>query len=194
MIAGLPAKSCPEGYVMVPASNINGLGNPSARSGHPDWWLNTSKDFCVMKYPAKNVGGLAKSVPEELPWVKIPRGLTEADAGSALKACKDIGVGYRLFSITQWQTVARNAENVASNWSGGAVGKGVLNRGHSDMSPLSVLANSADDADGYFGTGNTGFNSASWSGLGASPASGTEQKRTHILSNGNGVWDFSGNV
>lgn len=205
MIAGLPAKSCPEGYVMVPASNISGLGNPSAKAGHPDWWLDTSKDFCVMKYPAKNVGGVAKSVPEQLPWVKIPRGITEADAGSALKACKDIGVSYRLISNTQWQAVARNAENVASNWSGGAVGSGRLAMGHSDIAPFQALANSTDTSP-YFGTENNAdltvapycskppFDIRPECKGGPIFGSNAGQRRTNRLSNGEVVWDFGGNV
>jgi len=140
-----------------------------------------------MKYPAKNVSSLATSVAAGTPWVEISR-------DTALTTCSSLGTGFGLISNTQWQVVARNAENVASNWSGGAVGTGVLNRGHSDNSPASALANTADDTDGYFGTGNTGFTSAAWSGLGATPAAGAEQKRTYNLSNGKVVWDFGGNV
>jgi len=140
-----------------------------------------------MKYPAKNVSSVAKSVPSGTPWVNISR-------DTALTTCSSLGTGFGLISNTQWQVVARNAENVGSNWSGGAVGTGVLNRGHSDNSPASALANTADDTDGYFGTGNTGFTSAAWSGLGATPAAGSEQKRTYILSNGKVVWDLGGNV
>ncbi len=179
--------SCPSGYVGVPGNSTAGLGSPLATIGNATGSLDPSRAFCVMKYPAKNVSSVATSVAAGTPWVNISR-------DTALTTCSSLGTGFGLISNTQWQVVARNAENVASNWSGGAVGTGVLNRGHSDNSLASALANSADDTDGYFGTGNTGFTSAAWSGLGATPAAGAEQKRTYILSNGKVVWDFGGNV
>jgi formylglycine-generating enzyme required for sulfatase activity len=179
--------SCPSGYVGVPGNSTAGLGSPLATINNATGSLDPSRAFCVMKYPAKNVGSVATSVPSGTPWVSITR-------DTAATTCSSLGTGFGLISNTQWQVVARNAENVASNWSGGAVGTGVLNRGHSDTSPNNPLANTADDTDGYFGTGNTGFTSQAWSGLGATPAAGAEQKRTYILSNGKVVWDFGGNV
>ena len=178
--------SCPSGYVGVPGNSTVGLGSPLATIGNATGSLDPSRAFCVMKYPAKNVSSVATSVAYGTPWVNIKRDTARA-------TCSSLGTGFGLISNTQWQVVARNAENVASNWSGGAMGTGVLNRGHSDGSNT-VLANTADDTDGYFGTGNAGFTSAAWSGLGARPANGAEQKRTYILSNGKVVWDFGGNV
>ncbi|MFZ9519995.1 MAG: hypothetical protein ACO3A4_05905 [Silvanigrellaceae bacterium] len=175
---------CPVGYVGVPASGIDGLGNASAAKGNANWWLDVDKDFCVMKYPAKdnNAKAYATSTSSGLPWGMITRGANEATFGSAFKACKDAPGGtHRLISNTQWQTVARNVENVAANWSGGTVGSGFMARGHTDTSPSSKLDNSADDSDGYYGTGN-------------SPTSGWEHRRTLFLSNGEVVWDFSGNI
>jgi formylglycine-generating enzyme required for sulfatase activity len=170
--------------VGVPGSGISGLGNASASDGNASWWLDTSKDFCVMKYPAKNNGSdVAVSTTAGEPWASITR-------DSSLTTCAAVGSNYRLISNTQWQTVARNAESVAANWSGNAVGSGKMARGHTDNSPANALANSTDD-DPYFGTGNSG---AAWNTLGATPARGTEQKRTQTLSNGEVVWDFAGNV
>jgi hypothetical protein len=190
--------TCPAGYVGVPAGGVAGLGNisasanDSAANSNANWWLDVNRDFCVMKYPAKNNGSnVAVSTTEGTPWVSIPRGTDETTAGGALKACKDAGSNYRLISNTQWQTVARNAESVAANWSGNAVGSGVMARGHTDQSPWNALANSTDDNAPYFGTENSG---AAWNTLGATPAAGTEQKRTQTLSNGEVVWDFAGNV
>jgi hypothetical protein len=175
--------SCPSGYVGVPGNPINGLGNTSATIGNGNKQLDPSRAFCVMKYPAKNNNSstIATSTATGNPWVTIQRGTDATTASSAMKACADNGSGFALISNTQWQVVARNAESVASNWSGSAVGTGVLNRGHSDNSPANALANSTNDTNGYFGTGN-------------SPAAGAEQKRTHTLSNGVVVWDFAGNV
>lgn len=183
------AFTCPAGYVGVPGSGIAGIGNANAAASHGSWWLDVSRDFCVMKYPAKknhpSSPNYAVSEVNELPWVSIARGTDHTTAGSAFKMCNDIPGGtYRLISNTQWQTVARNAEGVASNWSGSVVGTGVMARGHTDNNPASALANAAD-SDAYFGTGNS--NTEGWGG-------GREQRRTKTLSNGEVVWDFGGNV
>ncbi len=177
--------SCPSGYVGVPGNATAGLGNANATIGNATASLDPSRAFCVMKYPAKNVSSTATSVAAGTPWVSIDRDV-------AATTCSNLGTGFGLISNTQWQVVARNAESVNSNWSGGAVGSGVLNRGHSDNSPASTLANSTDDTDGYYLTGNS--SATPWNALGASPAAGTEQKRTHNLSNGIVVWDLAGSV
>lgn len=183
------AFTCPAGYVGVPRSSIGGLGNASAITNHANWWLDVSRDFCVMKYPAKKnnptTPTYAVSEIDGLPWVSIARGTDHTTAGSAFKMCNDISGGnYRLISNTQWQTVARNAESVGANWSGGAAGTGSMARGHTDNSPGSALTNAADNAS-YYDTGNSSANAV---------GSGWEQSRTQTLSNGEVVWDFGGNV
>lgn len=170
----------------------------------------------VASFDAK-IKFLPESRPAGTPWLRI-------DRNNALEACRaqqmqyfgtlpdtTTGNGFQLISNTQWQVMARNAEAVPSNWSNNEVGSGVLNIGHSDFTisateammrrcigctapnigQLSV-AHSISDANSYFGTGNTA--GAAWHMLGVSPGAGTEQKRTHILSNGAVVWDISGNV
>jgi formylglycine-generating enzyme required for sulfatase activity len=132
----------------------------------------------VMKYPAKNVSNVATSVPSNPPWVMVTN-------SSAATQCSNLGSQFRLISNTQWQVVARNAESVGSNWSGGAVGVGSLPQGHIDNAPASLLDNSSMDSDPYYGTNNN-----AGQGVGA----GWEQRRTNRLSNGSVVWDFSGNV
>jgi hypothetical protein len=178
---------CPVGYVGVPGSGVPGLGNANASKGNADWWLDVEKDFCVMKYPAKNnnASNYASSTMSGLPWTSIARGVDENEIGSAFQACRDVPNGtFRLMSNSQWQTIARNAEGVVANWSGGAVGIGVMVKGHTDQVPFGRLSNSADN-DPYFGTSNSASESA---------GSGWEQRRTHALSNGEIVWDMGGNV
>jgi hypothetical protein len=80
-------------------------------------------------------------------------------------------------------TMARNLEGQLSNWTTGtaastAIGTGGLYRGHSDWNPSDFLGASTDN-DPYNSTGNSGFSA---------------EKRTHFLSNGEVVWDLSGNV
>lgn len=66
-------------------------------------------------------------------------------ANSMLQSC----TGYSLITNAQWQTIARNIEQVSANWSGGSVGAGSLNRGHSDSAPNNALAASTDDDPCY---------------------------------------------
>lgn len=98
--------------------------------------------------------------------------------------CTTVAVGgttAHLITNNEWMTIARNAEQRSQNWTTGTVGSGSLFRGHTDNSPASALVASANDADGYLGTGNS---------AGSSP----EQKRTIALSNNAIIWDFPGNV
>ena len=154
--------SCPEGYIPVP-------GNPE---------FNT-EDFCVAKYEMKkvNIGGqdVAVSQAAGTPWVSINRNDTRAK-------CAALGTGYSLITNDQWQTIARNIEQVAENWENGTIGS-VLNRGHSDGDPYNALAASTDDNQACSGT-NQSCTGTSWN----------LQKRTHKLSNGEVIWDFAGNV
>ncbi|QQS17431.1 collagen-like protein [Candidatus Saccharibacteria bacterium] len=145
----------PEGYILVP-------GNP----------LFGTSDFLVMKYQAKNDGlGNPVSTASGMPWVSISQ-------TTALAAAANISPKHHLITEMEWLTLAHNIASVASNWSGNAVGSGYLYRGHSDNNPANALEASANDADGYYGTGNT---------------SG-DQRRTLTLTNGEVIWDLSGNV
>jgi len=82
--------------------------------------------FCVMKYEAKNVNGVATSRPEGTPWVNINRDLARA-------ACEALGTDYTLITNAQWQATAREIEAVRENWSGEpSLASSSLNRGHSN--------------------------------------------------------------
>lgn len=133
--------------------------------------------FCVAKYEMKDDGyGTAVSTAAGLPWVMI-------DRPTARGQCQALGSGYDMISNDQWQTIARNIASVASNWSTGIVSSGELNRGNSDNDPGIALAAVMDDNDPCNGTNDT-CTASTWNG----------QRRTHVLSNGNTIWDFSGNV
>lgn len=185
---GYAAIQCPNGYALVP-------GNSALRSA----------EFCVMKYGAKawddkNKNGqidageirasgcdgtgkycdgghdnwgsshIPVSVPQGIPWRKISR-------DSAIERCQSLnsfaktqpGMKYDLISNREWQTVARNIEKQAGNWSGGKVGAGCLNQG------------------------NTGYNSqCSYASDG--PERGGDKRSSHVLSNGEEIYHFSGNL
>jgi prepilin-type N-terminal cleavage/methylation domain-containing protein len=155
VVQGLKEISCEEGYVGVPGNT-----------------MYHASDFCVMKYEAKDVSGVATSQADNTPWVSI----SPVNAKSECEA-----VDANLITNPQWMTIARNIEAQDENWTDGTVGSGQLFRGSTngtwDPPDPGPLAASTDD-DGYYGTGDT-------SGV---------QKRTHILSNGEVIWDFSGNV
>ena len=180
--------SCPTGYIKIPGNS-----------------LYQTKDFCVMKYEAKAVDISDPTVGLTTP-VTTFDGVTRntidniaiATTGANGRAVASVASGYPIANIDQptaaqyctdagaslinnreWLTIARNIEGQGANWTGGTVGSGGLWRGHSDRSPDNPLEASTDDNDGYFGTGNT---------------SPSIERRTHTLSNGETIWDLSGNV
>ncbi|MEO6110032.1 MAG: prepilin-type N-terminal cleavage/methylation domain-containing protein [Candidatus Saccharimonadales bacterium] len=146
--------SCPTNYIVVPGSSLYG-----------------TQAFCVMKYEAKNVGGIATSQATGTPWVSV----TQSDVTTASSAACS---GCHLITEAEWLTITQNIFNVSSNWSSGIVGSGYIYSGHNDNSPTTAIVADVSDANGYANTGNV---------------SGT-QRRTLTLSNGNVIWDLIGNV
>jgi hypothetical protein len=157
--------NCPTNYVLVPGNSALG-----------------TTDFCVMKYEAKNVNGVATSQASANPWVGIKRGANSTTADGAWKACKSLGPNYDLISNSQWQTIARNIESVASNWSNNSSSDAnFINRGvdgaisaastDNDPCPGGTAANCSDNTHADF-----------------------DKKRTHSLSNNQIIWDISSNV
>ena len=129
-------------------------------------------DFCTMKYNAKNVNGVATSQAANTPWVSISQTTAISTSSAACAGC-------HLLTEPEYLTIAQNVLGVASNWSGGAVGSGFIYSGHNDNVPANALAADPSDANGYAGTGNS---------------SPSNQRRTLTLSNGEVIWDLSGNV
>ena len=130
-----------------------------------------TRDFYVQKYEAKNVTSVPTSNAADFPWVSI----SQTDAK---RYCTALGAGYHLLTMEEAQTISRNIENVGGNWVNGTVGSGGLWRGHTDNAPANSLAADVDSSS-YTGTGNT-YPSI--------------EKRTHQLSSGETIWDWSGNV
>lgn len=136
--------------------------------GNTDYEAN---DFCAAKYEMKDVAGVATSQVNLAPSVSINK-------AAAVTECSNLGANYKLISNAQWQTIARNIELVSSNWENGVIGQGLLNTGHSDNNPSSICDASIENVTSDCSTLDTDF----------------KQKRTHTLSNGEVIWDFSGNV
>ena len=176
----------PNGWIKVPGDS---------RFGTSDFWvmkyeakcadasgnLLTSPDGGNQTYPnSTNPCNSANnkyiaSAPTGYSLTKIAQGSTGTD-NDAIEYCQSIGS--HLITNNEWQTVAWNVQNNAINWTGGSIGSGQLYSGHNDNVPAYAVQASIDDADGYINT---------------SDSSGT-QKRTLILSNGQTIWDLSGNV
>ena len=146
--------ACATGYLVVPGNSKFG-----------------TSDFCVMKYEAKNSGGVATSMASNTPWVSINQPNAIARSSEACSGCK-------LITEAEWLTIAHNIVSVPSNWSSGNVGTGYVYVGHSDNAPANALGANSNDANGYVGTNNTSGN----------------QRRTLTLTNGEIIWDFAGNV
>jgi len=102
------AISCPANYIVVPGNSTYG-----------------TNDFCVMKYGAKNVGGVATSQAASTPWVSISQTTAITTAAAACTGCHLITEG-------EFLTIAQNVLTVPSNWSNGTVGSGYIPRGNSD--------------------------------------------------------------
>lgn len=134
------------------------------------------RDFCVMKYDASmDRTGPAPRALSAMAAAEV--NITRAQAAAACQANNSAtGSGFHLITNAEWQTMARNIEATDANWSGGHVGQGRLSRGNSNST--AKAAPSTDDQP-YSGTG---FNN---DGI---------HKRTHVLSNGEVVWDMAGSV
>ncbi|MFK7827158.1 MAG: SUMF1/EgtB/PvdO family nonheme iron enzyme [Oligoflexales bacterium] len=167
--------------------SIGAAGSWVSVPGNPNYGTN---DFCVMKYEAKcsiedgqncSQGMIPEnptSIAENRPWVIISQ-------EEAQRECASLGQGYDLTSNTEWMTIATNIANVSSNWSGGVVGNGQLIRGHSDTSPGTACAASSSTAMNVVENDCTNQ---------PSERDDFIEQRTHTLSNGAIIWDFSGNA
>ena len=138
----------------------------------------TTYSFCVSKYEMKNDGSdQAVSQATEDPYTGVSR-------DDAVAKCTGMGSGYDLLTNDGWQSMARHIELVSDNWGGGNVGSSEgLSQGHAYGVPNEFLAASPDDNKGCYETGST-CDGHTWN----------QQRRTHTLSNGEVIWDVSGNA
>lgn len=177
---------CPTGYVPIPGD---------ARYG-------TAGGFCVMKYEAKCAEtadpstGLTSPDTGYQSYANNTTACTSANSKQVVSTasgypiayisqtdaktyCSNLGIGYHLITNNEWMTIARNIEKRGENWTSGTVGTNGLYRGHSDNTPAMSLAANSDDSEGYEGTEDS---------------SPSQEKRTFTLSNGEVIWDLSGNI
>ena len=181
---------CPDGFIPVPGNHLYGT-------------VYSKGGFCVAKYEMKmdyngdGIGDLVSAYPDcntdKLAYntwsylncssgtvVSTPEGspIAKLTQPQAKTACESLGDNYHLITNDEWMTLARNIEMVPENWSSGEIGSGYIYSGHNDKDPAGALEASINDTDSYSGTNNTTGN----------------QKRTLTLTNGQIIWDLSGNV
>jgi formylglycine-generating enzyme required for sulfatase activity len=148
-------------YQMKASKTINGRGLnvsdfPGMTSTYNTWYYDEDPNVFIV------------STPEGSPITRI----TQSESIAACEA-----IGGHLITNDEWMTIARNIEQVPSNWSSGSVGSGYIYSGHNDGAPEGALEASID-TNGYAGTGQTTGN----------------QRRTLTLTNGEIIWDLAGNV
>lgn len=134
-----------------------------------------NKSFCVMKYEAKQVDNKASSKAQGAPWQ-----LTQNEARAA---CNSLGTNYGLINNSEWMTLASNLTAQSKNWTGGTIGAGLLIRGYSkSVNGDELCPASTDDKPFVESVCNP-----------IASKTEPEQRRTHVLSNGELVWDLAGN-
>jgi len=157
---------CVAKYEMKVDQNGDGVGdsNTSCQNSSYGTWDNNAST-CAYTVGSRVLVSSASGYP-----------LANISQIEAIIACQSIG-GH-LITNNEWMTLARNIEMVSSNWSNGIIGNGYIYAGHSDSSPNAALAADTNDNNGYYLTGETnGY-----------------QKRTLTLTNGEIIWDLSGNI
>lgn len=159
---------CPNGYALVP--------------GDSD--LGTS-DFCVMRYEAKNNSGPVSQASGD-PWVSI----NILDAKQKCLDLDQINDKYDLISNEEWMTIARNVEGVSGNFS-----SGIMARGHTANSSTNPVYAPNDSWTNTMFATSTDSSSVYNSDIDLFNSTGIHTyRRTLTLSNGEIIWDFSGNV
>lgn len=111
-------------------------------------------------------------------------------------------MGWHLITNNEWMVIARNVERVPANW----CDKNGTNCGFPPGALGKILANGHNDSNNESSAGGSNHDSALIAGQDNQPCLGTttdgsnicggesSQKRTLVLSNGNIIWDFAGNV
>jgi len=114
----------------------------------------TTNGFCVQKYPASNVGGVATSKPAGPRWSPAVTQLTAKGFAEA------ITTGSHLLSESEWMTIATNAAAQVANWDGGAIGSGKLPRGNTTAIYGGAQAKLSNGETVHFDTGASSWYSS----------------------------------
>jgi prepilin-type N-terminal cleavage/methylation domain-containing protein len=101
-----------------------------------------------------------------------PNGFPIVGISHTTAAAYCAAAGAHLWTNDEYMTIATNAANLGSNWSGGSVGSGTMPYGNSNSVNLQY------DGTTQYGTGYSDF----------------AHLRILNLSNGDVIWDFAGNI
>lgn len=109
---------------------------------------NVPYGFCIQRYPAANVSGVATSQPNVNRWSAISLAAMQTAATTA-------ATGAHIITDYEWMTMASNAAVQNASWSGGSVGSGTLPIG--SASPTRGITNvTLSNGDTvYFDTGTS---------------------------------------
>ena len=134
--------------------------------------------FYVMKYEAKlegkgNPSAKAVSKAEENP-------ITRVSYGDAIKLCRNNGPRYDLINNSQWQNIALSIEETDINWSRGRRSIADDNALNCGVSLGRAKPASSDDRNDCADSSCK----SQWD----------YKRRTHVLRNGEIIWDLCGNV
>lgn len=129
--------------------------------------------FCIAKFEMKDVSGVATSQASGTIWTGVTRAESETACGT------DAG---RLPSNSEWNAVARNIAQVTSNWK--VSNDGDLLQVNLGLRGGSGIEDVADESNHCINTSDSPCTSSEWK----------RHKRTHKLSTGEFIWDFSGNA
>jgi hypothetical protein len=157
---------CPTNYILVPGDSQFSTAN-----------------FCIAKYEAKDVSGLPESAAPGVPWTNLTR-------DQAITACASKGSKYSLVDNAHYMTVARNVEGVVWNWGNIGTLYGVSHGLTLNSAAAGPLAASADDnVSCYLAMEDTMGTLAN-----CDLSTFDSSRRVQKLSNGNYIWDLSGNA
>lgn len=126
--------------------------------------------FCVAQFETKGT--------VSTPSVGASGTPLSANQMDALSACSKFGSGYALINNMEWNTLADLIRQQPANWTGGAVGTGILNRGNNSDTGLPKEVNLGD---------------ACWP-AGSSLCQSDGLKRVSYLPYDQSVWDIAGNA
>lgn len=183
---------CPADYLPVAGSGQLGTQDFCVMQAEARAWRDTNGNGSLETTELDDDGcetvacDVAWTSPGYLPVSPLPAladSWRNLSAVVAQASCRALGARFDLMSNREWMTIARGAELIGSNWSGGAPGSGRLAEGNTDGTP-GVFA-IMDPADPYTGTAND---------TSQLPDVGWEQRRVLEYAPGRVIWDLSGDV
>lgn len=210
-------RNCPEGYAGVPGDTEKAVDNHQKgvrgfciakfEMKHPS---DENGRFVVKSHGSgewdwrPDTTSIPTSTSQSRPWILI----SYQEAVDSCSRIKSPDFSYSLISSYEWDTVSESISNTNENWSGRQVASGELSKGFRILD-----INHRDDATylrNYVCAWRTDSSdycaaplpvSEIWNvhsdlstSIGESETQQFVQNRTHMLSNGQTIWDFGGNV